>query len=209
MNYKDKWITIVYMKNFCKHLRVVIKHKNLVLIHSYKLGILHLGLVHDLSKFSTKEFLPSVKYFSGNYSPIVNERRNEGLYSSIFTHHTNHNKHHYEYWISEFKGDFILTKIPFKYSLEKDKYKRDEPLKFFLARYDHYLMHSMNKEFIKTLLTIYSQSGFKNLKKKQTKIIYDELLKKYPFNEYIHCYSLNNSFKKEDITPEFIEKTLK
>ena len=222
MNYKSKWITIVYMKNFFKHLRVVIKHKNLVLIHSYKLGILHLGLVHDLSKFSRKEFLPSVKYFSGNYSPIVNERRNEGLYSSIFTHHTNHNKHHYEYWISEFKGDFILTKIPFKYSLEyvadmiaasktylKDKYKKDEPLKFFLARYDHYLMHSMNKEFIKTLLTIYSQSGFKNLKKKRTKKIYDELSKKYPFNEYIHCYSLNSSFKKEDITPEFIEKTLK
>ena len=113
MNYKDKWITIVYMKNFFKHLRVVIKHKNLVLIHSYKLGILHLGLVHDLSKFSRKEFLPSVKYFSGNYSPIVNERRNEGLYSSIFTHHTNHNKHHYEYWISEFKGDKELIK---KYS---------------------------------------------------------------------------------------------
>lgn len=70
-------------------------------------------------------------------------------------------------------------------------------------------MHSMNKEFIKTLLTIYSQSGFKNLKKKQTKIIYDELSKEYPFNEYIHCYSLNNSFKKEDITPEFVTKTLK
>lgn len=222
MNCKDKWITIVYMKNFFKHLHVVIKHKNLVLIHSCKLGILHLGLVHDLSKFSRKEFLPSVKYFSGNYSPIVNERRNEGLYSSIFTHHTNHNKHHYEYWISEFKGDFILTKIPFKYSLEyvadmiaasktylKDKYKKDEPLKFFLTRYDHYLMHTMNKEFIKTLLTIYSQSGFKNLKKKETKKIYDKLSKKYPFNEYIHCYSLNNSFKKEDITPEFVEKTLK
>ena len=208
------------MKNFFKHLGVILKHKHLVLLHTYKLGILHLGLVHDLSKFSRYEFKDSAKYFSGAFSPIVNQRRNEGLYSSIFTHHTNHNKHHYEYWISEFKGDFVLTKIPYKYSLEyvadmiaasktylKDKFKKDEPLKFFLARYNHYLMHSMNKEFIKELLTIYAQSGFKNLKKKNTKKIYEELTKKYPNNEYIRCFSLNNKFIKEEVTPEFINKT--
>ena len=74
----------------------------------------------------------------------------------------------------------------------KDKFKKDEPLKFFLARYDHYLMHSMNKEFIKELLTIYAESSFKNLKKKNTKKIYEELTKKYPNNEYIRCFSLNN-----------------
>ncbi len=197
------------------------RHKKLVLIHTFKLGIPLLGINHDFSKFSKSEFIPSVKYFSGKFSPIVNERKNEGLYSSVFTHHTNHNKHHYEYWISEFKGDFILTKIPYKYSLEyvadmiaasktylKDRYKKDEPLKFFLARYDHYLMHSMNKEFIKELLTIYSNSGFKNLKKKDTKKLYESLSKKYPYNEYIRCFSLNNSFVKEDVTPEFTEETL-
>ena len=208
------------MKNFFKHLGVIFKHKNLVLLHTYKLGILHLGLIHDLSKFSRYEFKDSAKYFSGAFSPIVNQRQNEGLYSSIFTHHTNHNKHHYEYWISEFKGDFVLTKIPYKYSLEyvadmiaasktylKDKFKKDEPLKFFLARYNHYLMHSMNKEFIKELLTIYAESGFKNLKKKNTKKIYEELTKKYPNNEYIRCFSLNNKFIKEEVTPEFVNKT--
>ena len=209
------------MKNSIKHLNVVFKHKYLVFIHTIKLGIPLLGLKHDLSKFSKSEFIPSVKYFSGKFSPIVNERKNEGLYSSIFTHHTNHNKHHYEYWISEFKGDFVLTKIPYKYSLEyvadmiaasktylKDRYKKDEPLKFFLARYDHYLMHSMNKEFIKELLTIYSESGFKNLKKKDTKKLYESLSKKHLYNEYIRCFSLNNSFVKEDVTPKFTEETL-
>ena len=209
------------MKKFLKHLHIVLRHKKLVLIHTFKLGIPLLGINHDFSKFSKSEFIPSVKYFSGNYSPIINERRNEGLYSTIFTHHSNHNKHHYEYWISEFKGDFILTKIPFKYSLEyvadmiaasktylKDKYKKDEPLKFFLSRYEHYLMHSMNKEFIKELLTIYSLYGFKKLKKKDTKKLYDNISNKYPYNEYIRCYSLNNSFVKEDVTPEFTKKTL-
>ena len=39
------------MKNFFKHLGVILKHKHLVLLHTYKLGILHLGLIHDLSKF--------------------------------------------------------------------------------------------------------------------------------------------------------------
>ena len=66
------------MKNFFKHLNVVFKHKYLVFIHTVKLGIPLLGLKHDLSKFSKKEFVQSIKYFSGKFSPIVNERKNKG-----------------------------------------------------------------------------------------------------------------------------------
>lgn len=201
-----------------KHLHTVFKHKYLVFIHTCHCGIPLQGLVHDLTKFTPTEFLPSVKYYNGHFSPIVNERKNEGLYSRVFTHHTNHNKHHYEYWVSEFNGDFVLAKIPYKYSVEYvcdmiaasktylgKNYKTDEPLKFFVSRYDHYLMHSMNKEFIKTLLEEYSESGFKGLKKKYTKKLYHELSEKYKYNEYIRCYSLNKAFVKEDITPEFID----
>ncbi len=210
------------MKNFFKHLKVVFNHRYLVFANTCKLGIPLRGIVHDLSKFTHLEFSKSAKYYEGNFSPILNERKDNGLYSDVFTHHTNHNKHHFEYWISEFKGDFILKKIPYKYSLEyvadtiaasktylKKNFKRDEPLKFFLARYNHYLMHSMNKEFIKTLLEKYALNGFKALNKKDTKALYEKLNKEYKYNEYIRCYSLNNSFKKEDITPEFIEDTLK
>lgn len=195
------------------------KHKWLVMVHSFKCGIPLRGILHDLSKLSLSEFLPSAKYYNGHYSPIVNERKNEGLYSSVFTHHTNRNKHHFEYWISEYKGDFVLKAMPYKYALEYvcdmiaasktylgKEYKKDEPLKFFLSRYDHYLMHSATKEFVKILLEKYAQNDFKALKKKTTKKIYENISKKFPFNEYVRCYSLNNIFKIEEINQEFLNK---
>lgn len=189
------------------------------MVHSFKCGIPLRGILHDLSKLSLSEFLPSAKYYNGHYSPIVNERKNEGLYSSVFTHHTNRNKHHFEYWISEYKGDFVLKAMPYKYALEYvcdmiaasktylgKEYKKDEPLKFFLSRYDHYLMHSATKEFVKILLEKYAQNDFKALKKKTTKKIYENISKKFPFNEYVRCYSLNNIFKIEEINQEFLNK---
>ena len=195
------------------------KHKWLVMVHTFKCGIPLRGILHDLSKFSPSEFIPSAKYYNGHYSPIVNERKNEGLYSSVFTHHTNRNKHHFEYWISEYKGDFVLKAMPYKYALEYicdmiaasktylgKEYKKDEPLKFFLSRYDHYLMHSATKEFVKILLEKYAQNDFKALKKKTTKKIYENISKKFPFNEYVRCYSLNNSFKIEVINQESLNK---
>ena len=207
------------MAHYLKHFHTVMKHKWLVMVHSFKCGIPLRGILHDLSKFSPNEFISSAKYYNGHYSPIVNERKNDGLYSSVFTHHTNHNKHHFEYWISEYKGDFVLKAMPYKYALEYvcdmiaasktylgKEYKKDEPLKFFLSRYDHYLMHSATKEFVNTLLTRYAEKGFKSIKKKETKKIYEYISKKFPNNEYIRCYSLNNKFIKEEINQEFIKK---
>ena len=207
------------MKNFFRHFKTVMTHKWYVFTNMCKCGFFFRGLVHDTSKFSPKEYFISVKNYNGHYSPIVNERRNNGLYSDAFTHHTNHNKHHYEYWISEYNGDFVLTKMQYRYSIEYicdmiaasktylgKNYKKDEPLKFFNSRYNHYLMHSMNKEFAKILLEEYSKVGFKALKKKKTKKLYKEISARYPYNEYIRCYSLNNGFVRGNITPEFIEK---
>lgn len=204
--------------HFYKHLKVVMKHKHYVFINSVHLGIPFQGLIHDLSKFSPTEFIASAKYYNGHYSPIVNERRNEGLYSNIFTHHTNHNKHHYEYWISEYCGDFIVRKIPYKYCLEfaadmiaasktylGERFSRVEPLNFFKHREDHYFMHSMSKKFIKTLLEIYEKEGFKGLKKKMTKEIYHTLDKDYLPTEYIKCYSIKNSFDRTPINVAFLE----
>lgn len=207
------------MAHYLKHFHTIMKHKWLVMVHTFKCGIPLRGILHDLSKFSPSEFIPSAKYYNGHYSPIVNERKNEGLYSCVFTHHTNRNKHHFEYWISEYKGDFVLKAMPYKYALEYvcdmiaasktylgKKYKKDEPLKFFLSRYGHYLMHSATKEFVKTLLEKYAQNDFKGLKKKTTKKICENISKKFPFNEYVRCYSLNNSFKIEVINQEFLNK---
>ena len=80
--------------HFFKHLKVVLKHKHYVLINSFHLGIPLQGIVHDLSKFSFSEFIPSAKYYNGHYSPIVNDKtlsskefiesRNEFLINKVF-----------------------------------------------------------------------------------------------------------------------------
>ena len=62
--------------NAFKHLKVIIKHKWIVLKLCIKAGIPWRGLVHDLSKFSPVEFINSVKYFNnGTGSPIQLEKK--------------------------------------------------------------------------------------------------------------------------------------
>ena len=203
---------------FLKHFHTVNKHRFHVFINACKVGIPFQGLIHDLSKYTPKEFIHSAKYYNGHYSPIANERLNEGLYSSIFNHHTNLNKHHYEYYIDLYKGDILLIQMPFKYSLEYvidvisasqtylgKNFKKDEPLKFFLKYKDTTFMHTMTLNFIIELLTIYSKSGFKSIKKKYSKKLYDEYQSKYPKTELVKCYSLNNEFERILLTKENIE----
>ena len=102
-------------RNFFKHFFLVLRHKNKVLIHCAKCGILWRGLVHDLSKFSPQEFFESVKYFQGNRSPIGVCRRETGK-SLAWLHHKGRNKHHIEYWLDP---DCELTPMmPYKYAVE-------------------------------------------------------------------------------------------
>ena len=135
------------------------------------------GLKHDLSKYSKAEFSPSCKYFQGTSSPIVEERKNNYGYSDISIHHTNKNKHHYEYWVDTYKGQLLIKPMPFKYNLEycldmisasmtyhKKDYKRDFVLNFFIEREGTYLMHPASKEFVIYCLTEYAKNDFKNIK---------------------------------------------
>ena len=82
-------------KNFFKHLKVVTKHRFLVFKYSCKVGIPFLGLIHDLSKYSYKEFSISEKNYTGYQSPLLTERRNNGMFSECLVHHTNKKKHNF------------------------------------------------------------------------------------------------------------------
>ena len=84
-------------KNFKGHLGTIIRHKNKVLCHCIKAGIIWRGIVHDLSKFSPTEFIPGVKYFQGTRSPNEAEREKFG-FSKAWMHHKGRNRHHFEYW---------------------------------------------------------------------------------------------------------------
>lgn len=80
-----------------RHLAVITKHRHAVLVHCVKAGIPLRGLLHDLSKYSPSEFIPSAKHFAGTRSPNEIEREDYG-YSLAWMHHKGRNRHHFEYW---------------------------------------------------------------------------------------------------------------
>ena len=84
--------------NFIGHLTTVIRHRNAVIYHAFKAGILWRGLLHDLSKFSPTEFFAGAKYYTdGTRSPNEGERADFG-HSKAWMHHKGRNRHHFEYW---------------------------------------------------------------------------------------------------------------
>ena len=112
------------IRNFFKHLHTINKHRRIVRHICFKIGIPFRGLVHDLSKYSPSEFIPSVKYFTdGKRSPTEEERAHLG-YSSCWLHHKGRNKHHFEYWydVGHYNKEGVIQilpiKMPYKYAIE-------------------------------------------------------------------------------------------
>lgn len=92
------------------HLRVVCRHKWEVGKVLWKFGMYKQAILHDMSKFSPTEFLPSVKYFTGTRSPIDNEKEDIG-YSLAWQHHKGRNPHHWEYWIDNLGPQKVKSKF--------------------------------------------------------------------------------------------------
>lgn len=128
-----------------KHFKTVCRHKWEVFKECCACGITWQGIVHDMSKFSPAEFVPSAKYFQGNRSPIEAEKEAIG-YSDAWLHHKGHNKHHWEYWCdyNNDTGEVFPHRIPYKYVVEmvcdwigagkvysKEKWTQAEPLNYY------------------------------------------------------------------------------
>ena len=130
------------VKKFFKHLKLVITHKYYVCVECFKMGLYWQGITHDLSKFSIVEFSESVRYFTGNNSPIEEAKKHKG-YSDAWMHHKGRNKHHWQYWVDGIDGELIPLEMPDKYIKEmicdikgasraylKDKFTDDKPLQY-------------------------------------------------------------------------------
>ena len=85
------------LKNIYLHFKLITKHRWCVFKLAVKAGIPFRGLMHDLSKYSPREFIESCKFYDGKCSPITKARMEQG-YSKAWLHHRNKNKHHIEYW---------------------------------------------------------------------------------------------------------------
>lgn len=164
------------LHNFNGHLHTVNAHRRLVRKYCFKLGIYRQGLMHDLSKYSSSEFIPGVKYYQdGHRSPNNAQREDEGV-SKAWLHHKGRNKHHFEYWI-DYDVDGSRTvlagmKMPVKYVVEmfcdriaasriynKEKYKDSDPLDYYIKGLGHYIMHPETDALLHKLLQMLADKG--------------------------------------------------
>lgn len=95
-----------FAKRLFGHIRTVLTHKKHVRYGCFKMGLYMQGIFHDMSKFSPTEFIPSVRYYSGEFSPNATDRVISGV-SVSWLHHKGRNKHHFEYWM-----DYMPEKAP-------------------------------------------------------------------------------------------------
>ena len=163
------------MNRFWGHLRTITKHRHLVMRHCFKAGIPWRGLLHDLSKYSPQEFIPGVRFYTGDRSPTAGERKQYG-YSKAWMHHKGRNKHHYEYW-----SDFSLethtnrpVKMPLVFVIEmfcdrvaackvyqKDRYTDSSALEYYRRRLGEEDMHPETSKLLGDLVSMLSEKGEK------------------------------------------------
>lgn len=158
-----------------EHFKTINHHKYLVMKGCFQVGLYRQGLLHDLSKYNPVEFLVGCRYYQGgSRSPNNAEREATGV-SMAWLHHKGRNRHHFEYWIDYGLGeDRRMTgmKMPVKYVVEmyidrvaasknyqKEAYRDDSALKYFLNGRDIYLMHPETEALLEKLLRMLAEHG--------------------------------------------------
>lgn len=151
------------MSKAWKHFKTIMKHKYYVFIECCKMGIPLQGLLHDLSKFSPAEFLPSARYFQGDRSPIDAEVDKIG-YSYAWRHHKGRNKHHWQWYIGFGDGGTLIpAPMPDKYIKEmycdlvgagKTYGGEANPTKYYIQHKQRWVLHPETKKKFEQLLGI-------------------------------------------------------
>lgn len=161
------------VSNFFGHLRTVIHHRHLVMLHCFKAGIYWRGLTHDLSKFSPTEFIPGVIYYQGTRSPNEKEREETG-YSKAWMHHKGRNRHHFEYWSDynmetrrlepvrmpeEYIFEMFCDRVAASKTYNKEKYNDNCPLEYFLRAKHSRVIEKVTMKKLEFLLRMLAEKG--------------------------------------------------
>lgn len=155
-----------------KHFRTVCRHRWIVFRLMCRCGYPWQGFMHDLSKLSPVEFLPSARFFQGDKSPIEAEKAKVG-YSAAWLHHKGHNPHHWEYWVDFGKaGEPIPARIPYRYVIEmicdyvaagmvysKKKWTPGEPLAYFDRVRAGRHFHPETEDLLEAYLRVIREEG--------------------------------------------------
>ena len=116
------------MKSYWNYFKGLIKHKYWVFIYCLKLNVpLRIAILHDMSKFSIKEFFPYVNNFYNSDGTKKSVRDSTGAYDTnkqsqefklAWINHQR-NKHHWQAWCNiGDRGIITSVDIPEKYIRE-------------------------------------------------------------------------------------------
>lgn len=156
-----------------QHFKTITKHRWLVMLGCFRVGLYRQGLTHDLSKFSPTEFWQGVRYYQGYRSPNAAEREDKG-YSEAWMHHKGRNRHHYEYWtdLSPVTKCYAPVPMPRKYLVEMvmdrraacmtyegKKYTPASPYNYFAKSRERLLMHPETERQLSYLLEMLRDQG--------------------------------------------------
>ena len=134
----------------------------------------HMGLLHDLSKYSWTEFRVGCKYYQGTRSPNNAEREETG-YSRAWLHHKGRNRHHYEYWIDysmkpgegmiglempvNYVVEMFLDRIAASKIYERDAYTDRSPLRYYERGAAEMMIHPKTRKLLRHLLEMLAEKG--------------------------------------------------
>ncbi len=158
-------------KKYRAHASYTLKHKWYVFLECCKRGIPLRGLLHDLSKFTPREFFPYALYFfdengkkfenihdkTGAYNPLVGAES----FKQAWFWHQHRNKHHWQYWVCPGENRSAeAIKIPRKYVLEMvsdwtgagKAQGTPDVLKWYQGSKDKMLLHPDTRKEIEELI---------------------------------------------------------
>lgn len=158
-----------------QHFKTITKHRWLVMLGCFRVGLYRQGLTHDLSKYSPTEFWTGARYYQGNRSPNAAEREDKG-YSEAWMHHKGRNRHHFEYWSDynpktkrvepvempvRFLAEMFCDRVAASKIYLKDRYDQTCPLDYFQRSTSKKrgMLHPETERQLTELLTILAEQG--------------------------------------------------
>lgn len=173
--YLAKGVKMNFFERFFGHLRTITKHRYTVIYHSFKAGIPHRGLLHDLSKYAPCEFFSGVKYYAKIRSPNEKEREVKG-YSAAWLHHKGRNRHHFEYWTDYnpkekrvmpvkmpivFVKEMFCDRVAASKIYQGENYTETHPIEYFRRGKKNRFIHPETSDLIESWLLMLSEKGEK------------------------------------------------
>ena len=156
-----------------QHFKTITRHRLLVMVNCFRIGLIRQGLTHDLSKYSPTEFWAGVRYFQGTRSPNTAEREANG-YSLAWMHHKGRNRHHFEYWTDlspvtrtyepvdmpvQFLCEMVADRIAACKTYERASYTDASPLRYLDRAQESRLVHPRTMARLRFLLTMLAEHG--------------------------------------------------